>query len=1800
MSTKNKSFQLDVQQKVYDNLHEAISQKAGKFASIIPTAATSIFFITPYPSRLNTEFSNIVVMTEDCTQQLLLSVKLDEATIVAYQVSSSNRDALIRHLLGTSDEASAARIFFISDTHSDATCTEVYTATLVHYKKFHRHVRSIHLIERFQGDKQTGAQSGLVYTVGIGMRKEAANKDLATTISWAHDPFKEVWVCHKSALTSNVMKGIVRLPTVTNASMSQRSSPEGISFFLDLASPDRVAMSFELCPNSMPKMLCTCQDLENIYRSLLISSRQNGYSDCQRKPAMLPYLLSPKGESIPTKIHHRTFTFFNLSGHPQVNTALLKSTFHDLGIQYYLLKKRHLFVYAAGTDIERLRLELIPKGIRLPFGFKEGCWQICFESNSVAGQWTARATLGSSISVEPVQVVDDGTLSLFANQPDLQFVELLQTRFQAEDIFLTEVHTDGAHNVPIVAFSIPKILNINIPHSFADRKGVSRTIKFRDPPGKEFKESATIFTKESQIDHWKNVVRNKSSTDSRVSCIVPAEKNKLSMQRYHCCTHDTINTDTRQLLVTLIDESFSFVMIPESITGSDYGDILNHIATSRGGLQHHSYLHNYLGWKMEYNLTFEEAGEGIYHLRLPPTSLVPVLQPRQEAGIWLIPESNPICVQVYADADLIVIVPPEAKLSDLFYCEDLPDIQIIRHQALPLSNSNFPNMQSSASKRSSLRVNSQSSREKKLTSEGNVAPPSPASCAPEGNCGQPATGQTGEPSQPKPGSTPRTVIDSPSQDTLASLQIQLETVKGEKEQLRKRLDQQEQNSRDQQHKLKQQYSVFQEEISQLRQQLQETKQNSVPSPPVQVPFVSEAQKKLEQQVQELKENINNREAQSQQKQERSERTIIEQKRLIDELNAQISQLTLLQQQRITQPNQQSSEQKSNNASPQATEMPPKQNVAELAHPKDPITDPLNSVGEAQGDINKSWRPATDGLRVPRNPARVSKAADGLAPASSTAPSKETRTPGGSNPHRNSASKTRKRHSRPEGTNPKKLFRKAAMATTAADTPNGPPEQTRPSDGVGVPLPQDSENDMGNSDPISDPDSPLNHDPIEDQPDYPHLPAASQATTQLIIDELSKWPENEDDAAMEALLPGPSTDDLTTPAAGDREVILGNERPAQPAWDEASKANAVYSLPPESTQLLSTSFNAGPVDAAQIPIPIEVNSDDEIENNNTIILPKLDVTSSNPNPRSTGLGQQPPFQLQKKTSPDATIRNKQAELILQHLYHTDAFLKEVVQDERITKKAAALLAYLPEISCYFVSALRILSSGDWTADATLPMDPHIRQLALVAIGHGWTLAKPMAYPSFTKFHLAIAMASCMGIDHTDIEGVEPVLNEIIALLPSNYKERFATVVQSKCKKCSTVSAFDAVYFYSTLSTVDSQPLCDIATKHTPDKEFLRDPAECCWEAAQFCVLKEASIKIVLLQPQCGKPVAAANCLQFLQQPSFETQGQKWQLTMLLIWRMSGTKHFYTVAAPISPSDGSDIVLHDNATGFSPALASTLPASDVISGFVFTTGEYASDWSMISPPANVDQGNQHELRTEPRQTVLGWGPVVTTRSTRPAPTEVSQSNRAPTLSYGLISLFDGCGSTYQLFTEKLGRPDVFLAAESQNDLRHVVADCLGLNVHSKWQLSKDGSKSLYLDDVDHIFANSGKHLQEFLTLLPLNAKVFVIAGSPCTDLTNAGIDKGRLGVTGPASCLFFTVYLTIQKLLTVLPDTHVRFLVENAGSMLDPHKKFIQACLGCSPLLSDTAITWCASAISPAKRRRFFFPESPIVRTAASQA
>ena len=191
------------------------------------------------------------------------------------------------------------------------------------------------------------------------------------------------------------------------------------------------------------------------------------------------------------------------------------------------------------------------------------------------------------------------------------------------------------------------------------------------------------------------------------------------------------------------------------------------------------------------------------------------------------------------------------------------------------------------------------------------------------------------------------------------------------------------------------------------------------------------------------------------------------------------------------------------------------------------------------------------------------------------------------------------------------------------------------------------------------------------------------------------------------------------------------------------------------------------------------------------------------------------------------------------------------------------------------------------------------------------------------------------------------------------------------------------------------------------------------------------------------------------------------------------------------------------------------------------------------------------------------------------------------YAVISLFDGCGSTFHIIKNAVGyAPKVFLAAEWDVTLRAIVADALGLSLDGYWRFNRFQSKSMYLSDVDDLFKDDALVVRQFLTLLPSNCRIFVVGGSPCTELTIGSSDRGLLGLSGPASCLFFTIHLLLFLLQSALPAKNIRFLVENAGSMLPVHSDFICWTLG----IQSTDVKhflWEARTLGLADRKRFFF-------------
>ena len=191
------------------------------------------------------------------------------------------------------------------------------------------------------------------------------------------------------------------------------------------------------------------------------------------------------------------------------------------------------------------------------------------------------------------------------------------------------------------------------------------------------------------------------------------------------------------------------------------------------------------------------------------------------------------------------------------------------------------------------------------------------------------------------------------------------------------------------------------------------------------------------------------------------------------------------------------------------------------------------------------------------------------------------------------------------------------------------------------------------------------------------------------------------------------------------------------------------------------------------------------------------------------------------------------------------------------------------------------------------------------------------------------------------------------------------------------------------------------------------------------------------------------------------------------------------------------------------------------------------------------------------------------------------------YAILSMFDGRGSSVDIIEAKMGyRPKACILCEKDETLRYLVGEKHGISVDHKWQhSSKGGGAFYYAIDVDHLFVANARLLREFVAL-GADCHFFVIEGSPCTDLTCAGGDHGRLGICGPASVLFFNMHLALYLLTTVIPGDRTRFFVENASSMRTEHFRFMRACLDLQHL-QRADLPWCTSVISPAKRLRIFF-------------
>ena len=192
------------------------------------------------------------------------------------------------------------------------------------------------------------------------------------------------------------------------------------------------------------------------------------------------------------------------------------------------------------------------------------------------------------------------------------------------------------------------------------------------------------------------------------------------------------------------------------------------------------------------------------------------------------------------------------------------------------------------------------------------------------------------------------------------------------------------------------------------------------------------------------------------------------------------------------------------------------------------------------------------------------------------------------------------------------------------------------------------------------------------------------------------------------------------------------------------------------------------------------------------------------------------------------------------------------------------------------------------------------------------------------------------------------------------------------------------------------------------------------------------------------------------------------------------------------------------------------------------------------------------------------------------------------YAIISLFDGVGSAIPAITKAIGGPPkLIIAAECDPILRQLVAEQFQFRTDGCWTQSSASTFTLYTHDIKELLRDHCRILREAFAIAGTQCRWIVIAGSPCQDLTLAGPFKGLLGLTGQSSSLFYYVHVILWLLQTNYPAELIRFLLENAGTMLEIHRKAILRALGLNPDANPDYFRVDPKHTHGIKRNRFYF-------------
>ena len=376
--------------------------------------------------------------------------------------------------------------------------------------------------------------------------------------------------------------------------------------------------------------------------------------------------------TLPLFYRFRTATFLDIRSCTQEERWQLQSILIDMSIPYYIQKRLLLVIYAEGAELENFRLRTFQEQIKIPFGKEEGSLQCSFTAGINENCWTVDISTTGSDTHEAFQIEDDGSLMMKDGTVDVDFSEELQKVLGAIQIRPAIVHVQDKGQQKVVAFYASPASFPRIPGTFVDHKAHKRIVHYKQPDVHTTERTSNIYVKETKTDHHVGAHNKGLCQGARLSGFFPLPGNSMSRRRFGQLQVFSFEIGKRDVAVDLLDEIVPICFVEAELSMKEVSHLLDILMKQKHLLDHHTIFLECTTTKpplQQHNedvITTLPEHECIVHCQIEHGQKLQVLQPRFERGKVSRCFSNALELSVYDRANLILFLPGQIEIHDVF------------------------------------------------------------------------------------------------------------------------------------------------------------------------------------------------------------------------------------------------------------------------------------------------------------------------------------------------------------------------------------------------------------------------------------------------------------------------------------------------------------------------------------------------------------------------------------------------------------------------------------------------------------------------------------------------------------------------------------------------------------------------------------------------------------------------------------------------------------------------------------------------------------------------------------------------------------------------------------------------------------------------------------------------------------------------------------------------------------------------------------------------------------------------------